>query len=270
MRIAVIGLGVVGTEVRKWFKNSLGFDTDSKKMSDSWEEVSQADIFFVCVSTPYKQGGYDLSYLEEAIAKIPDGKIVVIKSTVLPGTTDSFQEKYPAKIFMFNPEFLTELSAEEDFIHPDAQILGVPWQGYEKASEVMLMLPPAKVMRIVSPVDAEWIKIARNAYYTSKVVFFNQLYDLMGLSAPADFETVRSVLVEDKSIGNSHSFPFHKGGRGAGGSCLPKDFGALTDFAEGKGFVGLLDKVRKLNNFYLDSHPKTYDKKMDNVQLKAR
>lgn len=267
-RIAVIGLGMVGSQVRKWFKDSLGYDIDPEKQSDSWEEVSKADCFFLCLPTPYKEGGYDMSYLDETIAKIPDGKIIVIKSTVLPGTTDAFQDKYPNKTFIFNPEFLTELSAEKNFLFPDMQILGVPWQGYEYACEIMLMLPPAKVMRVVSPMDAEWIKMSRNAYYTTKVIFFNQLFDLMELNPPADFETVRSVLVEDPSIGNSHSFPFHKGGRGAGGKCLPKDIGALVDFAEEKGFEGLLKKVRELNNGYLDHYPKTYNK--DNIQLKTR
>lgn len=257
MKIAVIGLGVVGTEVKKWFKGSLGYDIDPKKQSDPWEEVSKADCFFICVPSPYKDGDeYDLSYLEESISKIPDGKIVVIKSTVNPGTTDYFQTKYPDKIFMFNPEFLTELSASEDFVHPDMQILGIPYQGYKYASQVMLMLPPAKVMRIVSPIDAEWIKKARNAYYAMKVVFFNQLYDLMKLVEPSDYETVRSVLVEDSHIGNSHSFPFHKGGRGAGGKCLVKDLNSLVDFAHKHNFFGILDQVRELNEGYLKEFPK--------------
>jgi UDPglucose 6-dehydrogenase len=263
MKIGVVGLGVVGTEVKKWFKGSLGYDPN--KDSDSWEDVSQCDIFFISVPTPYKDGEeYDLSYLEDAISKIPDGKIVVIKSTVNPGTTDHFQSKYPDKIFMFNPEFLTELSAEDDFVHPDMQILGVPHQGYKYASEVILMLPPAKTMRVVSPVDAEWIKKSRNAYYATKVVWFNQLYDFIKKSYPvADFETIRSVLVTDPSIGNSHSFPFHKGGRGGGGKCLPKDLNSLVDYAHKYDFYGILDQVRELNEQYLKNNPKD---KIDNIQ----
>ena len=172
MKIVIIGIGMVGSAVKAWFPDALTYDT--KKQSNTWEECLNADCFFVCVPSPYVEGGYDLSYLEEAIAKIPDGKLVVIKSTVNPGTTDYFQAKYPNKRFMFNPEFLTELSAKEDFLHPDMQILGVGKESYEEASKVILTLPPAPVMRIVYLIDAEWVKKVRNSYYSMKVVFFNQ------------------------------------------------------------------------------------------------
>ena len=246
-KIAVIGVGMVGSQVKNWFKDALTYD--HKKQSDPWEEVAKADCFFVCVQTPYLEGkGYDLSNLEEAIAKIPDEKVVVIKSTVNPGTTDSFQTKYPNKIFIFNPEFLTELSAEEDFKHPDMQILGVPHQGYAIASQLMLLLPPAPIMQIISPVDAEWIKKLRNAYYSLKVIAFNQFYDIIEKTSYADYETIRSIIVQDPKVGNSHSFIFHKGYRGYGGHCLPKDTNALIDFAKEIGVeTPLLDLIRKIN-----------------------
>jgi len=249
MKIAVIGLGMVGSQVKKWFEGSLGYDIDPEKQSDSWEEVSKADCFFVCVPTPYKENDeYDLSFLEEAIAKIPDGKIVVIRSTVNPGTTDYFQDKYPKKTFLFNPEFLTELSAEEDFLHPNMQILGITYQSYDIASKIMLMLPPASVMRVVSPIDAEWVKKIRNSFYAVKVIFFNQIYDIIEKTDQADYETIRSIIVEDPRIGNSHSFPFHKGYRGFGGACLPKDVYSLIDFAHKLGVESeLLEVAKKIN-----------------------
>ena len=241
---------MVGSQVVSWFKDCLTYDT--KKQSDSWEKCSTADCFFVCVPTPYKKGGYDLSCLEEAIAKIPDGKIVVIRSTVNPGTTDCFQNKYPDKKFMFSPEFLTELSAEEDFKHPDMQILGISKESYELASKVMLILPPASVMRIVSLIDAEWIKKIRNSYYATKVVFFNQIYDIVK-QTKGDYETIRSIVVEDPRIGNSHSFIFHKNYRGYSGACLPKDTDALIDFAEDKAPLKLLKLVKQLNEQYISN-----------------
>lgn len=238
---------MVGTQVKNWFKDVLTYDTN--KQSNSWEECSQADCFFVCLPTPYKENNeYDLSILEETIAKIPDGKIIVIKSTVNPGTTDYFQDKYPNKKFMFNPEFLTELSAEEDFKHPDMQIIGISKESYDLASKIMLMLPPAPVMRVVSLIDAEWVKKIRNAFYSTKVVFFNQIYDIIQKTEPADYETIRSIVTEDPRIGNSHSFIFHKGYRGFGGSCLPKDTYSLIDFAKSKGVSSkLLETVKSIN-----------------------
>jgi len=247
MRICVVGNGQVGSQVSSWFKDCLTYDT--KKQSNTWDECSVADCFFLCVPSPYKKGGYDLSYLEEAIAKIPDNKIVVIRSTVNPGTTDYFQNKYPNKKFMFNPEFLTELSAEEDFKHPDMQILGISKESYALASEIMLMLPPAPVMRIVSLVDAEWIKKIRNSFYATKVIFFNQIYDIVE-KTEGDYETIRSIVVHDPRIGNSHSFIFHKDYRGYGGHCLPKDTNSLIDFAEDKVPLRLLKLVKELNEEY--------------------
>lgn len=247
MKICVIGIGMVGSQVKSWFKNALTYDTN--KQSNTWEECLQADCFFVAVPTPYEENEeYDLSILEEAIAKIPDGKIIVIKSTVNPGTTDYFQNKYPKKKFLFNPEFLTELSAEEDFKRPDMQILGVSKESYDLASKIMLMLPPSPVMRIVSLIDAEWVKKIRNAFYSTKVVFFNQMYDIIQKSEPSDYETIRSIVVHDPRIGNSHSFIFHKGYRGYGGACLPKDVNSLIDFSKKKGAdPELLKKVKEIN-----------------------
>ncbi len=238
---------MVGTQVKSWFKNALTYDTN--KQSNTWNECLQADCFFVCVPTPYKPNNeYDLSILEEVIAKIPDGKIIVIKSTVNPGTTDDFQNKYSKKKFLFNPEFLTELSAENDFKHPDMQIIGVSKESYNLASKIMLMLPPAPVMRVVSLIDAEWVKKIRNAFYSTKVVFFNQMYDIVQKTV-ADYETIRSIIVEDPRIGNSHSFIFHKGYRGYGGTCLPKDMDSLIDFAKNKEVnPELLKKLTEIND----------------------
>lgn len=243
--IAIIGYGIVGRAVHSWFKQAKVY---SRSQFNNWDNVKNCDVFFICVPTPYVKGGeYDLSAIEEAVAKIADGKIIIIKSTVNPGTTDYFQNKYPNKIFMFNPEFLDELTAEKDFKNPDMQILGVPYQGYKIASTIIQMLPPAPIMRIVSPIDAEWIKKARNAFYAVKVIFFNQLYDL--IKEPADYETIRSILVKDRRIGDSHSFIFHKNYRGFGGKCLPKDLYALIEFAEKNNSDPKLFKVvRDINN----------------------
>ena len=248
MKICIIGIGMVGSQVKSWFKDALTYDTE--KQSNTWKECLQADCFFVCVPTPYKENKeYDLSILEKVIADIPDNKIVVIKSTVNPGTTDDFQNKYPNKKFLFNPEFLTELSANEDFKHPKMQILGVSKESYDLASKIILMLPPAPIMRVVSLIDAEWVKKIRNSFYATKVVFFNQIYDIIQKTEPADYETIRSIVVEDPSIGNSHSFIFHKGYRGYGGACLPKDTNSLIDFAKNKGASPeLLEKVKEINN----------------------
>jgi UDPglucose 6-dehydrogenase len=247
MKIAVIGTGMVGGQVASWFKDCLTYDTE--KQSDTWDECLRADCFFLCLPTPYVEGKeYDLSYLEDTIAKIPDNKLIVLKSTLNPGTTDYFQDKYPNKLFMFSPEFLTELSAEDDFRRPDMQILGITHQSEHLATKVMLLLPPAPCMRIVSAVDAEWVKKIRNAYYATKVIFFNEVHDIVKAIPSSHYETIRSVIVEDPNVGNSHSFVKHKGYRGFGGKCLPKDLYSLIEFADKIGIeVDLLKRVKKIN-----------------------
>lgn len=263
MKICIVGNGMVGSQVASWFNDALTYDT--QKQSNTWEECSNADCFFICVPTLYKEGQeYDLSNLEDAIEKIPDGKIVVIKSTVNPGTTDYFQSKYPNKKFLFNPEFLTELSAKDDFLHPDTQVLGVSKESYDLASKIMLILPPAPVMRIVSLIDAEWIKKIRNSFYATKVIFFNQIYDIVK-KTEGDYETIRSIIVEDPRVGNSHSFIFHKNYRGFGGTCLPKDTYSLIDFAKKVNAPSsLLQMIKDLNKQYENN-----DNRLSGVYRKA-
>jgi len=254
--IAVFGTGMVGSQVVRWYEQFPEFRvlswSPSRSPEPSAQILNEAEWFFLCVPTPYVEGKeYDLTALEENIKRIPDGKLIIIKSTVNPGTTDFMQERYPNKIFMFNPEFLTELTAWEDFKDPDMQILGVPHQAYKFANEVIQTLPRSPIMSIVSPIDAEWIKKARNAFYATKVIFFNQLYDLMN-ETTADYETIRQHMVQDPRIANSHSFIFHKNYRGFGGKCLPKDLYSLIGYGDRMSKeTPLFDVVRELNKKYL-------------------
>jgi len=108
IKIGIIGLGYVGGAVRHWFKSQKNkyelFLYDKYKNIGSIEEVNQADIVFVAVPTPYKKrGGYDDSAVVESLKNIENGKVVVIKSTVLPGSTDKFQRAYPKKNSSFQP-----------------------------------------------------------------------------------------------------------------------------------------------------------------------
>jgi len=246
MEICVCGVGMVGSQVVAWFKDCLTYDI--KKQSNTWEECSQADCFFLCLPTPYKENEeYDLSYLEEVIEKIPDNKLVVIKSTVNPGTTDLFQEKYPKKMFMFNPEFLSEDTAKKDFFEPDMQILGICKQSEKYASDMMMILPQSKVTAVVSLIDAEWVKKVRNSYYSMKVIYFNQIFDMIEKSQ-ASYETIRGIVVKDIQIGDSHSYINHKDYRGFGGACLPKDIYSLIEYGQRIGAPSeLLEVVKKIN-----------------------
>ena len=98
MRIAIIGYGVVGSAIGAWFA-SRGIQShpyDPPKGIGRRDDVTDADIAFICVPTPYwRITGFDPRFLEQAVADLDGAKLVVVKSTVLPGTTDDLQRRYP-------------------------------------------------------------------------------------------------------------------------------------------------------------------------------
>lgn len=244
--------GMVGGSVKRYFeKRSLApLCFDKYKNEGSLEEVNRADVVFICVPTPYEEakGGFDLSYVKAAIGELTGEKIIVIKSTVLPGTTDDFQEEFAQHKFLFNPEFLTQSSADNDMSFPDRQIVGYTAKSYDVAGSVMRLLPLAPFERIVPAKEAEMIKYFGNTWFSAKVIFANQIYDLcvkMGI----DYDIVRECAGADKRIGPSHLEVFHGGYRGYGGACLPKDTRALIQLGAREGAaMDLLAKVEEINN----------------------
>jgi len=251
LKIGIVGVGMVGGAMQRYFKKK-GFKLflyDKGRNLGSPEEVNQADIIFICVPTPYdKKKGFDLSYVEDACQNIEGEKIIVIKSTVLPGTTEKLQQKYPQHKFLFNPEFLTELTADQDMSYPDRQIIGYTEKSYNIAGDVMQILPLALFERILPATEAEVVKYFGNTWFSIKVIFANQMYDLcqkIGL----DYDRIMEAAAADKRIGRSHLEVFHKGYRGYGGKCLPKDIRALIQFADSKGVDLKLHKtVEEINN----------------------
>lgn len=235
-KIGIFGSsGVLGSNLYRYFKENdydvRGYDLRNSKSTA--EETIDADVLFLCLPTPYKEGmhGYDLSAIEDTLSKLPDGKLVVIKSTVLPGTTERFQNKYPNLNLMFCPEFLTEKYAWEDTIHPDSSIVGYTKQSYKYVRDVLHILPEAQQEFIMTASEAEMVKIARNNYFVNKIVFMNMLYDLCQ-SSDIDYEQVKNALASDRRVRRSHMEIEHQGGRGGGGTCFTKDSPAFRDFAE--------------------------------------
>jgi UDPglucose 6-dehydrogenase len=193
--------------------------------------IDAADIVFVCVPTPYEAGrGFDHRYLLDAVASISGSKLVVIKSTVLPGTTDELQRCYPRHRFLFNPEFLREATAIEDMAHPDRQIAGVTPESEDEAALVLALLPPAPLVRVCTAREAEMAKYVANSFLAIKVSFANEVFDLCE-RVGIDYDGVRDIVAADERIGASHFDVLADGYRGYGGKCLPKDSKALLDLA---------------------------------------
>ena len=235
----------MGTAVARYFDKKGGEVKiyDKYKESNDVADVIKQDFIFIAVPTPF-DGKIDLSMMDEAMAnasKAEKGKIVIIKSTIIPGTTEKYQKLYPHLKIIFNPEFLTEETADQDFGFPDRQIVGYASESYDVAGDVMAILPLAPFSRIVPATAAEMIKYFGNNWFAVKVAYANQMYDFcekMGI----DYDIVMQGVAADKRIGRSHLEVWHKGYRGYGGKCLPKDIRALIQFA---GDLGLDMKLLK-------------------------
>lgn len=232
--IGIMGLGVVGDGVRHFFEG-LGYPLrlyDPHRGLGSATSINEADLVFVCVPTPYKPHvGFDDSALRDAVDLLDRSKIVVIKSTVLPGTTEAYQARYSQHCFLFNPEFLREAHAQADFLAPERQLMGYTAQSRHLAQSILSILPQAPFAQVMLAREAEMAKYMTNAFLALKVTFANELFDL-STALDIDYDAVREAVAADARIGPSHLDVFDGGYRGYGGKCLPKDTKALLELAE--------------------------------------
>lgn len=223
---------------------------DPFKGFDDEDEINKAEIIFICVPTPFnaEKNNFDTVYLDEAFGVLTGNKIVVIKSTVLPGTTAAYQKKFPQHKILFSPEFLTEATADKDVREPNRQIVGYTEQSKDAAEEVLKILPRAPFEKIVSAEEAEMVKYYNNCFYALKVAYVNQIYDLCQ-KLKIDYNTVKDCAKAEPMMGTNHFEIFHKGYRGYGGKCLPKDVRALIRLAKGVGVdLSLLQRAEEYNN----------------------
>ena len=187
------------------------------------KDIASCDIVFIAVPTPTTPQGFDYSLIHGVLPLVGTGKIAVIKSTILPGTTEKLQKLFPKIFVLHSPEFLAESTAAYDASHPNRNIIGIPAvdAAYrEKAEDVLRVLPDAPYAKIMAARDAEFVKYAGNCFLFTKVVFMNMLYDVVTGMA-ADWKDVREAFIHDPRIGSSHTEPVQErtrcySGRGAG------------------------------------------------------
>lgn len=249
MNIAVIGHGWVGSTVTRWFEaqgRTVIVHDPPKAMHG---DLEAADVCFVCVPTPFGPNGFDDSYVRTAVGNIPgNNKTVVIKSTVLPGTTRSIQDEYQHHVVMFNPEFLREKYSDKDFASPDRQIIGCAHEHFYRAEKVMDLLPVAPYRQILGTREAETIKYFSNCYLSMRVTFANQMFDLCN-AIGVDYETVKIAAEADARIGRGYLEVLQDGYRGYGGTCFPKDMRALIQLGDRVGSpMELLRMCETINN----------------------
>lgn len=241
--IGFIGQGFIGKNYADDFENrgyAVVRYARGQKFAGNKARLAECDIVFIAVPTPSTPKGFDYSIVREVLRFVGKGKTAVIKSTVLPGTTEKLQKQFPHIFLFHSPEFLRERTAAFDAAHPDRNILGIPkyTAPYRKrAKEVMHVLPKAPFERIMHVRDAELVKYGGNCFLYFKVIFSNLLYDLAAKTG-LEWEDVKEAIAADPRIGASHMDPIHRsghadkkeaGGRGAGGHCFIKDFAAFSE-----------------------------------------
>lgn len=247
--IGIIGYGMVGGAVGAWFKHANVFDL--KKAPHGMPRVNASEIVFICVPTPYKKStGYDFRAIDQSARRLTGKKIVVLKSTVLPGVTAALQKKYPQHVWLFNPEFLQDKTAVKDFLKPDRQIIGVARNTPKHraaARQLLKLLPPAPYQAITTSVEAELIKLFANSFLAMKVVFANMVYDVAQMNG-ANYEQVKLGIGHDPRITTSMMKIWMDGFRGYSGKCLPKDVGAMISYGRIKKHrLPLLEVVDGIN-----------------------
>lgn len=246
MRIGFVGQGFIGKSYADDMERR-GYKTVRYALEEPYrankELIKECHIVFIAVPTPTTPTGFDYSIVESALRLVGKGKVAVIKSTVLPGTTRTLQKKFPGIFVMHSPEFLVLKQAAEDAARPLRNIIGIPKQTsvYKtKARQVMKVLPRAPFETVCGIEEAELVKYAGNFFLYLKVLYANLVYELSE-AIGADYDEVRAAVAADPRIGPSHLQVLHdsghkgaKVGRGAGGVCFVKDVAALTDFYDRK------------------------------------
>ena len=238
--IGIIGFGYVGQAMHYLFqdKNDIKiFDIDKSKKTHEKEEVNESDLVFICVPTPMNEdGSQNLSFVKSALQDFNPNTLYVLKSTVLPKTTERLVEQHPGLKIVFNPEFLTEKNWKEDILNPSRVILGGETETIKPLKEIYQNIYPDHILIYEThSTEAEVIKYMTNSFLATKVSFMNEfkiLSDYLGLN----WEEIVDAFVLDPRIGRSHTaVPGPDGLKGYGGSCFPKDVNAIITFSIQKG-----------------------------------
>ncbi len=249
--VAIIGYGYVGKAIEAFFKDHfevLIYDPAYPQYasSEAKEKINrEAGLAVICVPTPMKDDrSVDTSYVEDALSWLTT-PLILMKSTVPPGTTDALRAK-TGKALAFSPEYIGEGKYEvpywKDHPHPTDM----------KKHSFVTIGGPKEVTRALVPyfqrimgaeprifqtdsTTAELAKYMENAYLATKVTFCNEFYDIANAFG-VDYHELRELWLADGRIGRSHTavFPFS---RGFGGKCLPKDTNGIIERAKEKGYV---------------------------------
>ncbi len=257
IKVAIIGYGFVGKATDFGFSKNTKKIFIDPKLNTSLEDIKAFDpsYIFICVPTPMSDdGSQDCSILEsivEGLSKMDYEGIVILKSTVLPDILSKIRSKLAN--FVYNPEFLREKFAEEDFVNSSFIILGGEKKNQKKVENLYLNHSNCKSSNFIYTdiFTASIIKYTINSFLATKVLFFNQIREIFDASGSSEsWNEFIDIVNFDERIGSSHMMvPGHDGKKGFGGACFTKDTAALLNYSKkiSKEFT-LLKNAIEINN----------------------
>ncbi len=249
MKIGIIGKGFVGSAVQFGFSPNTGsdaevriYDKDANKSTHSLDEVvNNSDFIFLSVPTPANENGsINLDIVEDILNEInkviKNNPILLLRSTMVPGSTQNFKDKFPNLNLVFNPEFLTERSAKFDFINQSRYVIGGDPKHTSKVANMYRWRFGESISLIETNYEtAELIKYMSNCFLATKVSFMNEMKLVSDLCG-ADWDMAVEGFIRDGRIGHSHiNVPGHDGKLGFGGVCFPKDMLAMIFLGQSLG-----------------------------------
>ncbi len=272
LKIGIVGHGFVGKATDWGFsENTNKFIVDPKNGTniDQLAEFNP-ELIFVCVPTPMGENGTQDSSIIEAVVQELSAKcresIIVIKSTVLPSILEKIEKANPKIIY--NPEFLREKHANEDFMNSEMIIFGGDKNIASQVSKFYLDHSRCKTKKhiFMDISSASLVKYTINTFLASKVMFFNEMHEVFNkLKSNDSWELFIKTLSLDKRIGESHmNVPGHDARKGFGGACFPKDTAALLKYAEDIGIeLGVLKAVINKNNIIRGQYAELDDREKE-------
>ena len=275
LKLGIVGHGFVGKATDEGFNKNVEKFIVDPRYGTSIQDLAKfkPEIVFVCVPTPMQDNGEQdatilISAAKELIKECPDS-IKVVKSTVLPSMLKMLYGL--DKNFIYNPEFLREKYANEDFVNAKLIILGGEKTMASKVADIYAQYSQciSRDFIFTELETASLIKYGINTFLASKVMFFNELHEVYKQSEISEsWEFFTKVISMDDRIGKSHmDVPGHDGKKGFGGACFPKDANALVKYSESIGHeMKMLKKVIKINNKIRSSYKNLDDReKQQNI-----
>lgn len=245
MKISIIGLGFVGSAILNSLNKKdmdleiITYDKFKNGGIGKIDDCFDSELIFLCLPTPYinKDVAYDLNPINENLRILNNNKfkgLIIIKSTVLPGTTNNLCDKYENLNICHNPEFLTARTAEEDFLNQKHIILGKSKRcnNFDIIYNFYKKYWSKSKISLCNSNESEAVKLSCNCFYSVKIQFFNELY-LMCKKNDIDYEKMKNIMLENDWINRMHTdVPGHDGKLSYGGMCFPKDTNALLSFLD--------------------------------------